>query len=176
MKHHAGISLIELLVTLAIGATVMSAVLPNFGTAVDRQRAVAAHNLLLATLQHARTAAVFERGTTVVCPSHDGLRCEPGGVWESGWISFIDRDGNGALDASDTLLRFEAHGVAKLQVRTSTARPQVRFRPDGRSAGSNLTIRMCDSSGGPLQGIVINNGGRARRTSDAETSALTRCS
>ncbi len=46
---------------------------------------------------------------------------------------------------------------------TSTAgRKQVRYLPDGRSAGSNLTISICNQKGELLSSVIVNNVGRAR--------------
>jgi len=175
MNRCSGVSVIELLVAVTIGATLIGMALPGLAGVVDRQRAASAHNLLLATLHHARAAAIVERRGTVVCPTVDGQSCLPGGVWEDGWMAFVDRNGNGTVEPDDAVLRHEASGVANLKVHSGASRPQVRFRPDGRSAGSNLSIRLCDGSGRPLQAIVVNNGGRARRTEGEETRALAWC-
>jgi type IV fimbrial biogenesis protein FimT len=175
MNRAAGLTLIELIATLAIGSMLIAVALPSLSTALDRQRAAAAHNLLLATFNQARSAAVTERRQTVVCPSLDGSSCRPGGIWEDGWIVFVDRDGNGEPGGLDTLIRHEASGTGSLRLRSSPYRPLAKFHRSGLSAGNNLTLRICNSAGEPLQGLVVNNGGRVRRTTDPETAALEAC-
>jgi type IV fimbrial biogenesis protein FimT len=175
MNRAAGLTLIELLVTLAIGSILIGTAMPSLSSALDRQRAVAAHNLLLASFNQARTAAITERRQTVVCPSIDGSSCRSGGIWEDGWIVFVDRDRNNQFGSVDTLMRFQSSGVGSLRVRSSPYRPMARFLPKGRSVGSNLSLRICDRSGDVIQGLVVNNAGRVRAASASEVSALARC-
>ncbi len=175
MHRQYGLSLIELMVALAIALVVLGVALPGVGGVLERHRAAAAHNLLLASIQHARTTAVTERRSTVVCPSRTGTQCDDGGTWEAGWIAFIDANRNARYDAGEQLLRRQSDGIAGLRVRSGASRPQVRFHRDGRSAGSNLSIRLCAPDGRPLQAIVINNGGRARAATREELPGLAAC-
>lgn len=175
MKRATGMTLIELIVALAVVSTLLGLALPSFRSIVERQRTASAHNLLLATIQLARTTSIMQRRTTVVCPSQDGVDCSPGGVWEGGWMAFADINLDGALGSGETRVTYESAGADKLRIRTSASRPKVQFRPDGRSAGNNVTIRLCATTGQPLQAIVINNGGRARQASAAEVALLAQC-
>lgn len=175
MTRQTGLTLVELMMTLAIAGLLLGLALPSLGALLERQRVAAAHNLLLASIQQARGAAIGERRPSVVCPSRDGLQCVGGGVWESGWMSFVDRNRNGVYDGDDRLLRHEANGVAGLRIVSGASRPQVRFHPSGRSAGSNLSIRICNREGQAMQAIVINNGGRARRAREDEIGRLAAC-
>jgi len=175
MTRQTGLSLIELMLVLLIGSTLLGIALPSFSSLLDKQRAVSAHNELLATIQLARTQAIMDGRPTVVCPSRDGLRCTGGGMWEHGWISFVDNDSNGIVSGDDKITRVDSDGMPQLLVRSSQSRPKVAFTSRGRSAGNNISIRVCDSTGKPLQALIINNGGRARVALNGEVARLQRC-
>jgi len=49
-----------------------------------------------------------------------------------------------------------------LRVVSTTGRQQLRYLPDGRSAGTNLTISICNPKGELLGAVIVNNMGRAR--------------
>ena len=48
------------------------------------------------------------------------------------------------------------------RVFTTAGRRSLRFRADGRNAGTNLTLRVCDATGAPQRLLIVNVGGRAR--------------
>ncbi|MGS1078362.1 GspH/FimT family protein [Pseudoxanthomonas beigongshangi] len=82
----------------------------------------------------------------------------------NGGNSFIvlDPDGNRKPDAAEDVLRYEAVPLPPdFRIRSSVGRPQLRYLPDGRSAGSNLTVRICLRER-LMSEVVVNNGGRAR--------------
>jgi len=175
MKSSAGMTLIELVVGLAFAATAVGFVLPSFNKMVERQRVAAVHNLLHSVLNQARTVAITARKSTVVCPSDDGLVCRLDGKWEGGWFSFVDANANGRKDVGEMIIASRSEEVDQLLLRSSSSRPSARFMPSGRSAGSNMSIRLCSPSGRALQAVIINNGGRTRRSEASENSALAPC-
>lgn len=175
MNHSfAGFSLIESLTVLAVSSLLLGAAMSGFAGVTDRNRVAAEHNRLTATFNLARTIALTRRQRTVVCPSGDGRICRRDGVWEDGWIVFGDADGDRLLDPSEDALRQETASV-DLRIRGSVARGLVVFLPNGSARGSNQTLRLCDSEGAPLAGLVLNNGGRSRKASPREARALTPC-
>ena len=50
----------------------------------------------------------------------------------------------------------------KLRVVSTKGRPQLRYLPDGSSAGSNLTISICNNRQQLLGKVIVNNMGRPR--------------
>jgi len=74
----------------------------------------------------------------------------------------LDPDGNRKPDAAEDVLRYEAVPLPPdFRIRSSVGRPQLRYLPDGRSAGSNLTVRI-SLRDRLMSEVVVNNGGRAR--------------
>ena len=75
---------------------------------------------------------------------------------------FVDENGNRKADATDEVLRTDLEPTSRhLRVASTSGRQQLRYLPDGRSAGSNLTVRLCRED--TLLGrVIVNNGGRVR--------------
>jgi type IV fimbrial biogenesis protein FimT len=170
-----GVTLIELIIVVAIGALLLGIALPSVGTMLERQRIVTTHNQLVAALSHARLLALTRRSQAVVCPSSDGISCRDDGAWEHGWVTFVDRDQDAMRDASETIERFDTPSTDALRIRTSVHRKLVRFRRDGLSHGGNLTLRMCGAQHAARAALILNNGGRVRAASAAEVAALPSC-
>lgn len=164
--HHAtqrGLTLLELAVAMFIACIGIGVGLPSYQHLVQQNRADTVRYLLTSHFASARQTAVTYRRATVVCPS-DGVEagCRADGDWGQGWLMFFDPDGNRKPDAAEDVLRYEAVPLPPdFRIRSSVGRPQLRYLPDGRSAGSNLTVRICLRER-LMSEVVVNNGGRAR--------------
>ncbi|WP_395788651.1 GspH/FimT family pseudopilin [Aquimonas sp.] len=164
-----GFTLIELMMVVAVTAVLLGLAVPSFNALMERQRLVATQNHLMAGFHYARSLAVSTHAQAVICPSSDGLNCQTGGVWDSGWMIYVDRNRNGRRDADEAPQRVERQ-PSGLRVRSSASRPQAVFRPNGGSGASNLTLRLCSESGQALGTLVLNNSGRLRKTVAADAS------
>lgn len=162
-RQQRGLTLLELVMGLAVVAVLFGIALPEFDALLQRQRIVAAQHALSGSFHLARTHAVTQRVNTAVCPSQDGLHCAPGGVWDAGWLVYADRNRNGRLDTDEDVLQVHQRPADGLRLRSSAARPQAVFRPQGSSGGSNLSLSLCDARGELRQRLVLNNSGRLRR-------------
>lgn len=168
----AGLTLLELVVTMAVLIVTVTIAIPSFQGVVERTRTASAYHQLTASLMLARSTAVTRREPVVVCPSADGYRCRKDLVWEDGWIVFPDPLRNGQpAGPADVLRRADPIGGG-LQVRTSRGRPLVRYLPNGRTSGSNLSLRVCRGEDQLLARVVVNNVGRTRTE---RTSGSTPC-
>ena len=107
--------------------------------------------------------AISRNQRAVLCPSSDGASCEAGTDWSTGWMLFVDEDGNRKPDASEEVLRVDLEPTSRhLRVVSTVGRQQLRYLPDGRSAGANLTISICNKAGDVLGRVIVNNMGRPR--------------
>ena len=165
MQRNRGFTLIELMVTVAITGILAGVAAPSMGGFIEHQRANAATSSLMSHMALARMSAISRNHRAVLCPSRDGLTCEAGTDWSGGWMLFVDEDGNRRPDSSDEILRVDLEPTSRhLRVVSTVGRQQLRYLPDGRSAGSNLTLSICNRKGELLGAVIINNAGRARST------------
>ena len=98
-KQQSGFSLIELMVTVAIGGIVMAVGFPAFSGFIKNSRITTQTNDVLTSIHVARNEAV-SRGHNIRILSLSG-----GTDWASGWQIRLDVDDDGVTDAEDTVLR-----------------------------------------------------------------------
>jgi type IV fimbrial biogenesis protein FimT len=158
-----GFTLLELIIALVIACILAGIALPSFSRVIEHQHMVATQHQLIGSFHLARSLALQSRRPAIVCPSGNGLACQTGGVWDQGWVVFVDANNNGQRDAQEPIARHHALDADRLQVRSSSSRPQAVFRPNGGSGGSNLSLRLCATDGRLLGRLVLNNSGRLRK-------------
>lgn len=158
----SGFSLVEALTVMAITTIGLLVGVPSFQGMSERARVSSAMHLLTAHMASARSTAITYRIPTVVCPSNRSGGCRTDGDWSQGWLMFFDKDGNRQPDVREDILRDENAPIhPSLRILSSAGRPQLRYLPDGRSSGSNITVRLCREDE-LLAQIIVNNAGRVR--------------
>ncbi|HTT09559.1 MAG TPA: GspH/FimT family pseudopilin [Burkholderiaceae bacterium] len=101
-KRVRGVTLIEVIVTLAVAAMLYASAVPAFQSALERLRLTTTTNDLVLAVGIARAEATSRHGRVAIAPRR-GLD------WSSGWHVFIDANDNGRLDGGETIVRtFEA--------------------------------------------------------------------
>ncbi|MDI1252040.1 GspH/FimT family pseudopilin [Thermomonas sp.] len=163
MRHNAGFTLIETMISVSVLGILAGVAAPSFLELIEHQHASAAMSSLTTHMAQARMAAITYRRPAVLCPSTTGTSCDAGSDWSGGWMLFLDQDGNHQFDVTDEILRADLTPTSRhLRLPGTAGRPQLRYLPDGRSAGSNLTISVCNTKGDLLGKVIVNNGGRPR--------------
>ena len=164
MSHPNGFTLVETLATLAILAVLLAIGLPGFSDVLARHQVRTTIHLISTDLAMARNSAIMRRSPVVACPRTETLRCRGDADWSHGWIVFTDPDDNRQPDSEGDLLRVsDAPSGAGRSLALGATRNFVRYQRDGRSAGTNLTVRVC-SRGGLGGSVIVNNLGRVRTT------------
>jgi type IV fimbrial biogenesis protein FimT len=172
MRCNAGFTLIEAMTSASVLAILAAVAAPSLSELIEHQHASAAMSSLTTHMAQARMAAITYRRPAVLCPSTTGVSCEPGSDWSSGWMLFLDKDGNHQFDAVDEILGADLTPTSRyLRLSGTAGRPQLRYLPDGRSAGSNLTISVCNTKGRLLGKVIVNNVGRPRTEMPAVATA-----
>lgn len=170
-----GLTFVELVAVLAIGALLMALALPDLRAMVERQRLRAAVSDLLVAIEQARFQAI-SRGVRVLLVPNDAR----GADWAAGWTVLVDRDGDRRPGAGDTVLAVHEplhKGITVASAFSSHQLPDyIAYNGVGRSCADtngaaarwgSLTL----SQGSQLRRIRINMLGRARACDPASDGA-----
>ncbi len=183
MKTSHGLTLIELMVTLAVFAIITVLAFPGFKLYQQNSNRVSQINDLVAVFNMARSEAVKRGLAVTVCASADQATCSNINDWTTGWIVFIDDNQNGAVEATDGNGAFDA-GAGELILILShgslsgaslvyndivNGTVAVRFNPRGTLAvfnaaaapNTNAVFLRCDSRAATQPVPLRNNHARA---------------
>ena len=161
--HGTGATVLELMVTLAIAAILVTTGVPSFQNYLLRQHVRAAVNQLHHDLMLARSEAVYRNAVVIACPGAPESGCASWPDWSSGWIVFEDGDGDRALSVGEAVIR-QGQLMQEVTVLTTSGRGPLRFFPDGSAPGTNMSISLCGLSGpADARKLVVSNIGRIRR-------------
>ncbi len=144
----AGFTLVELMITLAVAAVVLTLAIPSFTSMINTNRLAGLSNDIAGSMQLARMEAVRRGVRVVACPSTDGSTCGVANPM-AGWILFTDADDNGLPAAGDVLRYLTVKPPLQFWASPSVSGTgRVIFRPDGfayDSAGNLLAaaFRAC---------------------------------
>lgn len=147
----AGFTLIELMVTIAVMAILLSIAVPSFNEVMLGSKLSSYANSLSSSALLARSEAIKRNAPVTLCVSSSGSACGTGS-WEQGWV---------VISGTDVLHRQEAL-PSELKVIEATAAAQVVFRPTGVGATS-ASFKVCratPSAGSQERVVTINANGR----------------
>jgi len=166
----AGLSMPELLVTLAVAGVLTGIAVPPMNGMLQAQRVASLTNNFVASLHLARNEAIKRNARAVVCKSAGGTACTVSGGWEQGWIVFHDANNNAALDAGERVVRQQG-GVAG-SVRLTGNQPVANYVSYSASGSAKMvsgafqagTFTLCPEarSGAPIRKIILSGTGAPR--------------
>jgi type IV fimbrial biogenesis protein FimT len=108
----AGLTLIELVVTLAVVSILLGVAAPSFVSMSKSNRVSVEVNSFVSDLQYARSEAVKRGLPVTLCASSSGTSCLGSSSWHAGWIVFPDPTASGVVAAGETPLRSRAAFVS----------------------------------------------------------------
>lgn len=145
-RHMAGVTLIELVVTLSVAVILMSIAVPSFQGVMRTNRIAALTNELSTALQYARSEAVTRGKTVTVCKSAnviaDSPICSTSANWQDGWLV---KDGNNTLMVGQP-------SISSATITSST--DSVNFSSMGQLE-SRLELELCIA---PDKRVIIIEG------------------
>lgn len=161
MYSQRGLTLIELLVAVAVLATLLGIGVPAFDTFVQNNRMDSVTNRVIASLNYARSEA-SSRASVITLERKGGTAND----WSQGWEIYTDANpgGNSTRVGGDTLLRdIGAMGNAVTVNSNGVGNPWISYRANGmlNEGGNAVTIAICDDRGAASgRDITVNLAGR----------------
>lgn len=160
-----GFTLVELLVGLAVATILLTIAVPGYAFLINSSRLATVTNDLVTALQLARHEAIKRNLHVTVCKSAGSASaCAQTGMWQSGWLVFVDEGTAGVVDGGDLPLWSQPASSFGVEIDTSAYGLYIRYGPDGRSRASNNalngTFRVC--AGGNERDIIVSKTGRIR--------------
>ena len=191
----AGLTLVELLTTLAVAGILVATASGGAARLVDQHRAGAAVNQMLGAIRFARHAAVAHRSPATLCPADGGHpsqerslqpgsarghpsqnKCGQRNAWHNGALVFLDENANGRFDSGDVLLsRLPPLGEGdRFYWRSFRNRSYLMIRPSGLTDWQNGNFLYCPRGGDPrfARQIVINAQARVRHARDSDGDGI----
>lgn len=154
-----GFTLLELLVTMAVVAILVTVAIPSYRALVQHNAMAAAVNDLVGDLNYARSKAITRGAPVYLCKSADQATCTAAGNWQQGWIVYAPQVG-ATQPAPGNLLRVHgAVAIGDLTITNETldklnfggngfalgSASSFQFRAEGQQRGSNVIISMAGS-------------------------------
>ncbi|MBC3765446.1 GspH/FimT family pseudopilin [Neptunicella marina] len=169
MRKQSGLTLLELLISVAIISILITVVAPNVREMLITNRVISQINELSATIQYARSVAVNERTTTIVCPTSNFSVCSNN--WSEAKMVFNDLNGNGSRDSDEEILA--GTEINENILITTGPAQEIRFNQSGATA-SPATLKVCHNSNEAkfARAVVISLQGRVKTSRDTDNDGI----
>ncbi|QBG35339.1 GspH/FimT family pseudopilin [Litorilituus sediminis] len=173
-KSSIGMTLIELLVSVAIISVLSFIAIPNLQPFIVKLRVDNEISNLHRALLKARNHAINSGNIVTLCPLNANNECTT--LWQNELSVFADLNNNLILDEADG----ERILISKAAIKTSDKlvygryRTRVSYHPDGHLSGlSNGTFRYCPKGFEQFsRAIVIARSGRLYTSSDIDNDGI----
>jgi type IV fimbrial biogenesis protein FimT len=136
-RREKGLTLIELMVTLAVAIVILAIGIPAFTSFSARDTSAATVNALVTALQQARAQALSEAHSTAVCATVNASTTDTCGTdqtWNMGWLVFVEpASPDGARGAGDEISRRFPAPRPEVTITAPAGISAVRFMPTGEA-------------------------------------------
>jgi len=132
-----GFTLIELIITLAVLAIVLTIALPSMANFGLGSKLGSYTNSLVSSIYLARSEAIKRNRVVTMCVSEDGQNCSSGG-WEQGWIVLTN----------DGVMQRQEATKDGFNITETSAIDTITFQPTGLGA-TQASFIVCRSSPEP---------------------------
>lgn len=144
-----GFTVLELMVTVAVGALLVAIGVPALNNFVLNDRDISQINSLVASFNYARSEAIKQHlaSGVVVCPSSDGATCNGTPAWSGGWV-VVNTDPSLAGTPQAVIQAVPALGGSNTVTASGSGASGITFQYNGGIANSqSLAIKICDPRG-----------------------------
>ncbi|HXQ31295.1 MAG TPA: GspH/FimT family pseudopilin [Steroidobacteraceae bacterium] len=151
-RRTTGFTLLEVVVVMAIVGILFALAMPSMKYFGSINRISSEINGLLGDMQFARSQAIQEGQTVTICSSSSPYTaCSASASWQSGWIVFMDANGNKTVDPGEIVLRVQAAFTAPDTLVASGGIAAVTFSREGFALGlpGTVTMELHDATSNP---------------------------
>jgi type IV fimbrial biogenesis protein FimT len=162
-KQNQGFTLIELVVVIAIIALLTTVALPTFRAFTQNNRSEVTSDLLVSSLNLARSEAFSRKKTVSICGLNEAQsECVNSTDWVHGWVVFEDTSANGLLDPSEIIIKiYNPFGDSFVPLKA--AEKSISFNrlgfPTFSAATYKFEINPPGCTGENNRNVIINNTG-----------------
>ena len=164
-----GFTLVELMITIAIAATLMAIALPNFSSFLVETRVDNEISQLQRLLLSARNTAINAEQTVTICPLSASNRCDTN--WHNEVSVFIDIDGDKVYESAADERLITVKAAIDINDKLQYGQDSIIYTPTGNISGgvSDSPFKYCPK-GYPdkSRGITVSISGRSYVTSDTD--------
>lgn len=147
-----GFTLIELVVTMAIAAILLTQAVPSFRAMIANNRITSQINELVTAINYGRSEAAKLNTTVILCGSANPTAATPAcGGTVAGWLLFASGDTNNTFDAADTLIRVGTFVQSNIQVGANSVFDdglQINANGSTNEGGTTGILTVCDDRDG----------------------------
>lgn len=157
-----GLTLIELMISIALLTLILSTTAPGLGSAIDRHQANTAASTLKDVLNSARSHAFTSEISLTVCPT---VNNQCANDWSNKIAVFNDANNDQIVDEDEYLyLQAKLNNAYGYWQKKRVNTPFVKFNAQGHAFTSATTFLFCLNSGysSAAKQLIINFQGRIR--------------
>jgi len=140
---------------MVIAAILLGLGIPTFQAVVQNNRVTTQNNQLVGEIGFARSEAVDKKQSVTICSSNNQATC--GGIWQNGWIVFLDGNGNGTVDPGDTIRRV---GAPNASMTVAGTQASYTFTLEGQlnaiAGQGNFTVQPTTCTSGESRVRTLN--------------------
>lgn len=169
-----GFTLTEVMVTVAVLATLAALAGPSFQPLIEKWRVQQAVGDMQSTIYYARSEAI-KRGGYVGIQKNDNntdgcTLAETNQEWSCGWFVFVDKNSNGKWSAGEEIIQ-RIPPPSNTNVMHNSGGKNIKLDRYGMMSGLNAKgFAFVPTSGNPssptTRGICVSSGGRIRVIKD----------
>jgi type IV fimbrial biogenesis protein FimT len=172
-----GFTLLELLITVAVGAIVLGLGVPMMGSLLAANRVAGQVNALRGALALTRSEAIRRNTQVVLCKSADGKHCGRKQAWSRGWMVYVDRNENHTREEKEPVVL--VHGALSkghtLNYRGFGSHNYIVYRPTGYTQ-MNGTFEICATNAPDFsKALILMKTGRVRLSKTRPDGSSLKC-
>jgi prepilin-type N-terminal cleavage/methylation domain-containing protein len=167
--NSAGLTLVELMVTVAISAIILNFAASNWSGLIEKVTASQVKTNLRSIFSVARSSAVYKRQLVTLCPLDENNQCVSD--WSRPVSIFNDPDNSKSLSKAIHLIQVvevTTNGTLIPSATSHGGRRYFQYKPDGSTHGTIGNLTWCPQSKIVERAVQLrlNFGGRIRWASD----------